>query len=314
MSLISEIRNFVGNHLRAHTLVHHKSPIFFWEARKYTKYLKHCQTVAPIKPSLESPIKEAVADFKRQGVSAFRTDETASLAQSMLEKLKAEEGLGLSPWGEDGRYTLGDPFIKFPEIEALFNKALGPFFTGVMETHYAIYYMVMYKSVRNADKPALSQLWHRDGAPGTCINLMFCLSETSAQNGAMKCLPWQDSLEMLLNDPDTLKKRLATASAENPTLSRLELREVKCDSYREQIEAKFQDKIIQPTGGPGIVYAFRNNCVHAGGFPDPGHERYVCVFHIYPSCRPINLKRYVMDGAKKCNPYPKTPDELDLLT
>lgn len=310
MGLISKIRTLLGEQLRGYTFTHHKSALFYPHARQYTNYLKTCQRLTPLRANLETPIKEAVAQFKDQGVAAFTTTETASLAQGVLAQIKAEENQGLEVWSEDDRYLLGDPFQRFPQFQLLFAGVVGKFLNGILGTHYSIYYSIIYKSVRKAQQPEGSQLWHHDGGPGTCINLMFCLNETSAENGAMKSLPWDYSME-IVRKYSQINARVKIALANNPSLTRLQIREVKTDYFQEQIEASYADKVFQPVGGPGIVYAFRNNCLHAGGYPDPGKERYVCVLHIYPSKFPTDLAWYKKNGTKKRGSYPSTPDEID---
>ena len=286
------------------------------QARKFVTYHKYCQSFAPTQYDIESPIKEAVEDFASQGIAFFKTPETTDTANSVLAKMKAEETSGLPTWNDDldyHRYLQGDPFIKFPEFEAMFSGPLGIFLTAILGSNYSIYFSACYKSVRERDTPKGSQIWHRDGGPGTCINLMFCLSETTVENGAMKSLPWKETLEIFTNERATILPRVKYALAKNPNLSRDEIREIRCEYYREQIEKSYQDKIIQPEGGPGLVYAFRNNCLHGGGFPEPDRERYVIVLHIYPSKHPINLGWYRKNGTKKLASAPRTPDEIDLL-
>jgi hypothetical protein len=56
-----------------------------------------------------------------------------------------------------------------------------------------------------------------------------------------------------------------------------------------------------------MVLAFRNNSLHRGGFPEPGHTRYVCVFHCYPSDRPTRYERYREHGILKPGSYPADP-------
>jgi len=311
MKLFSRIRNLIGDQLRWYTLLWHHSTLFYPLARQFSNYLKTCQRIAPVHLTLSAPIKEAVAQFKNQGVAAFATTETTLLAEAVLEQLKAEENRGLKVLDEDGRY-LFDSFKRFPEFGKLFNSVVGEFLNGVLGCHYSIYYSIIYKSVRKAEEPMGSALWHHDGGPGTCINLMFCLSETSAQNGAMKTLPWGYSLEIFRKYAE-LNSRIKNALAINPSLTKMQVRTIKTDYFKEQIEGSYVHKVIQPVGGPGIVYAFKNNCIHAGGFPDIGYERYVCIFHIYPSKYPTNLAWYEKYGTKKRGPYPSRPDEIDRL-
>jgi len=272
--------------------------------------LKKCQKQAPSYIHLDSVMSEAVESFNRLGFHAFRSNLTSELAQSILLKIRHQELTGLKVWDDDGRYQLGDPFIKFDELKLLFDTCLRGFLEGIYGCGFSIYYSVIYKSTRVDNCPPQgSQLWHADGGPGTCINLMYCLSETTKQNGAMKCLPWQDTLK-IFSQEDIERSRLTKMNKKN--LSRMELRELTTRYYQKRIEEEFFDRVIQPTDGPGLIYAFRNNCLHSGGYTEIGHERYVCVFHIYPSMIKSSLDWCVKNGTKKVGAYPLSPDEIDL--
>ena len=65
-------------------------------------------------------------------------------------------------------------------------------------------------------------------------------------------------------------------------------------------------KFFQPnTKKSGLIYAFRNNCVHAGGFTEMYHERIVSVMHIYPSLRKTTILEKFNNEHKKLAPYPR---------
>jgi hypothetical protein len=55
------------------------------------------------------------------------------------------------------------------------------------------------------------------------------------------------------------------------------------------------------------VLAFRNNVLHRGGFPLPGHERKVCVFHLYPAAQAVPFAAYLERGLGKTASYPVNP-------
>ena len=309
MSLMTAVRAQIGDQLFRHTARRHKSRLFYLEARQFTRHLKYCQSVAPVRPTLVSPLSEAVNDFNETGFAAFSTAETTSLAKSLLAKIKTEESATQDIWDANGRYISGEPFSKFPEFVELFEGAIGTFICGVFSTRYAIHASALYKSVRKHDEPEGSQIWHADGGPGTCINVMFCLTETSKENGAMKCLPWKYSLEIFQKERAVVRRRTVHALDEHKVLSREQRRSIISNFYRDQIESSYADKVGQPVGQPGLVYAFRNTCIHAGGYPEPGHERIVCVTHVYPSTK-NNLAWCRSNGTKEYSSYPKSPSSL----
>lgn len=312
MKILSRLRLELSSHLSFYTFRHYKSRLFYTDARKYSRYLHRCQSMAPVNQELCPLIADAVQHFNTEGFAAFSTPENEVIAKSILRKIRLEEAAGLALWDDDYRYRQADPFSKFSEeFRGLFHGTLGPFLNGVLKTNYVIFYSLIYKSIRVTDLPEGSQLWHMDGGPGTCINVMFCLTETSPENGAMKCLPWADTLEICKKEKKIVREeRIAAAVTGKSHLTHLEKRAITCEFFKEEIEAKYSNKVKQPTGGPGLVYAFRNNCIHAGGFPEPGQERIVAVMHIYP-CMENNLDWCCEHGAAKRSPYPNNPEELE---
>jgi hypothetical protein len=297
------MRTIISDALWWHTLTRHHSRLFYTQARRFTRYLRHCRRIAPVTAALPAAVQAAVDRFAVEGYAAFRTDETEAIAAALLERVKQEEAAGLPVWDDQGRYALDDPLRRFQDAIRLFSGSVGLFLNGVYGTHFKLHSGVLLKSSRTAAEPEGSQLWHADGGPGTCINVMVTLSETTPQNGAMKCLPWRHSLALFRHERPIIRRRLAAALAADPKLDRLGQRKVKCDFYREEIDARHSDNVAQPTGAGGIVYAFRNNLLHGGGFCEPGHERYVYIFHAYPADKPAPLDRYRAAGAPKLSSH-----------
>jgi hypothetical protein len=313
MRILSKVRQRASDELFWHTVRRHKSRLFFKEARKYTAYLDRCRAASPALPKLSSELEGAVRQFNAEGYAAFATEDTRRLAVSILDKVRAEERAGERIWDATDRYDNGDLFRKFAEFSELFEGALGAFLTGVFRANFAVFDSVLYRSIRRADRPEGSQIWHADGGPGTCINIMFCLTDTSPENGAMKCLPWDQTLEIMRKERPIVRERIAQALANDRNLSREERRKIMSDFYKEEIDRLYADKVRQPTGGPGLVYAFRNNCIHAGGFPAPGFERVVSVTHVYPSLR-NNVRWCTEHGARnRVDAYPKAPDSMEYM-
>lgn len=87
----------------------------------------------------------------------------------------------------------------------------------------------------------------------------------------------------------------------------LQIREFLADYRGREIQRRYSDKIAQSTGPAGTVISFMNNTVHRGRFPEPGHIRYDCIFHFYPSDRAPDFARYRDRGLLKNASSPKDP-------
>lgn len=307
--MLTRLRQYLADRLWLHSVSKHRSRLGFRDAPRYTKYLQHAQRSAPIAAAADPEIAAAAANFTREGWATFWRSENGELARAILRRMRDEEAQGLTTWQPNGRYALGEIYTKFPEVESLFRGSLGDFLLAAFGTHFKIYYGVAYRSRHDPEGAKDSALWHADGGPGTCINVMFCLSPVSGENGAMECLPWQDSLELFRTERPVVRARLAEALRADPGLDRLARRKILTDYYRDRIAAEFSHRIVQPISDSGLIFAFRNNLVHKGGFPQPGHERQVCVFHVYPSDKPTPFERYRKEGIPKIGPYPADPAE-----
>lgn len=303
MSALQGVRNSVSDWLWLRALRKHRSRMGYRDAPRYTQYLEKARRSYRPNGGGDPLAAEQAANFRDKGWAAFSTPETERIARSIYDAMKAEEAKDLDVWERNGRYKLGEIWNRFPVLEELFRGTVGDFLRDAYAAHYKIFYGVAYKSWRQRDYPIGSELWHADGGPGTCINLMFCLSGVTERNGAMECLNWDDSYEVFRRERAPVRDRLAKASE----LDREARRSIVADFYRETVATDFTDRVVQPTGGPGIVYAFSNNVLHKGGFPEPGEERYVCVFHIYPSHESTPFERYRVKGIAKSAAYPLDP-------
>jgi hypothetical protein len=155
----------------------------------------------------------------------------------------------------------------------------------------------MYKS------PSGSQLWHSDGGPGTCMNLMFCLSKTHERNGAMEFIPWDASLEIFSQE------RVACRSIKEKQKDlKINGRDLRSRYYEDIIMDKFAHRKERIVGDEGLVLAFRNNIIHRGGYCEAGNVRYVCVFHLYPALQAAPWIQYKKIGIPKMSGYPSDPD------
>jgi hypothetical protein len=131
---------------------------------------------------------------------------------------------------------------------------------------------------------------------------MIYLTDVGPEHGALDCLPWRESLDLFHGERRAIRERVNTGSDKHP-------RQAITEYYRGQVEARYADHVVQPTGKAGLIVAFRNNLIHRGGFPDPGITRYVALFHTYPSHRPTPFDKYRAEGIPKRGPYPADPVE-----
>ena len=298
MSIVETIRAPIADYLWLRTLRRHKSRLGRKSAPQFSAYLEQCQKHAPVDASSDARIRAAAESFRARGVAHVQTAHSQELAQSMLQRIEEEERIG-SIWDEGGRYVGGAIFEKFEEIENILRGDAGDFIRSIYGTHFKVFFGVLYRSVRDSNEPVGSQVWHADGGPGTCINLMYCLSSVSAGNGSMECLPWPESVNIYARERATLRMEDSHQAGDK--------RDARAAYYKKEIEQRFGESIVQPESGPGLLYAFRNNCIHKGGFVQPGEERYVIVFHVYPSMEPTPFEKYRSEGIGKRAANPDDP-------
>lgn len=306
MSLIDMARNTVGDTLRRHSIHKHRSRIGWRDAPRYSAYLKRARAAFRGElPPVSGAMADALAAFGQDGVTSFATPDTAALASAMFARITARESAGESLWADDdqerGQHNYnGDLWADFPEIENLFRGDLGNFLQHHFRAHFKILYGTLYRSVGSEAPRVGSQRWHSDSGPGICINVMFYLHETRAEDGALEALPWAASRTIYDDEPGQIRSRLR----QQPGTDR---RTVMADYYDEIVEQRFRPEVIEGTGPAGLVVPFLNNNLHRGGYPAPGAERTAIVFHCYPSHLPTDFARYNRDGIGKTVPYPKNP-------
>lgn len=280
------------------TLARHRSRMGRRDAPRYTKYAEHAQATSQNLPTDPDVLNQG-KKFREEGYTWFVNSETEALARAIQKQLAEElrEHGEEQVWASDSRYALGDIYQRFPEIDAMFRGTVGDFLRSALGSEFKIFFGVMYHSTHDPDGPSGSQRWHSDAGPGTCINLMFCVSEVSPENGAMEILSWPSSMQLFEREA---KQRLSE--------------HLKGDAlhefYENKISKGLSDAVDQPTAGPGLVYPFLNNTVHRGGYPETGQERTVCVFHIYPADTPAPLDSYLEKGIAKTASYPKDPAQV----
>jgi hypothetical protein len=303
MMALTQLKRAVGVCLELQAVRKHRSRLGRHVAPRYSEYLEACQAEFLSAPARISEIADRTREFEGKGFTSLWTPESQMVADAILGRIHGEEERGAAIWNADGRYRC-EIYTTFPEIEQLFRGALGEFLRAVYRAHFKIFFGVLYKSERATDTPTGSQLWHTDGGPGTCINVMFYLKDVSAEDGAMECLPWDASLEIYRKElcSGEIQRRLNSAASTRETE-----RDVKCGFYLDEISRSYRAKVEQPQGKAGLLVPFRNNILHKGGYPGAGRVRYVCVFHVYPSRSATSFERYRTVGIPKVASYPDDP-------
>lgn len=303
MLTLGAVRSQVSGYLEFRAIEKHRSRLGRHLAPRYTKYLRRCQRRYEANALIEGDIAHSVCEFGRKGFTSLWSLESQRLAQAVLGRIRSEEARELDVWTPEGRYRC-DLYTTFPGFEDLFRGPLGLFLTAIYRAHFKIFFGVLYKSERLFDTPTGSQLWHTDGGPGTCINVMFYLSDTTKESGAMECLPWDASLEIYRAEfrSHEIQQRIRV-----PRKAGQQERDVRCEFYRQQISESYHHRVEQPHGESGLLVPFRNNILHKGGYPEPGHTRYACVFHCYPSMTPTPFERYRRLGIPKAGSFPIDP-------
>jgi len=305
MGLLAKLKNNISDRLFVRSVNRYGSKMGRTLAPIYSKYHAKCRAIYT-RDSV-APDLEAVHHFRDHGFATYWTDQNKVLADSMLAKIKVLESEGKPIWDDDLGY-IGDFFNEFPEVEQLFRSSLNEFLEAAYGSYVKIFYGKLYKAVRNSPAPSGSQIWHSDGGPGTCTNVMFYLSEGTKENGAMEAVTWDVSRKLFSLEKAEMRLRIAKREKElGRSLDRNEIRETLSNWYGEEILTHYSDKHFQPIGQPGTVLAFSNNTIHRGGFPHEGHTRYVIVFHIYPSETSMPYDKYNEVGIPKIGAYPKNP-------
>jgi hypothetical protein len=299
------LREAVSDGLEYRAIRTHRSRLGRRSAPLYTAHWSRCRAAFDGTTPDDPEIARAAGEFDGKGFTSLWTPDSGKLAQSMYERIADEERRGLDIWDREHRYR--DIYAAFPEIEQLFRGPVGAFLTALYRAHFKIFYGVLYKSERRHDRPTGSQLWHADGGPGTCTNVMVYLKDVEKEDGAMQCLPWEVSLKVFKGERAAVRRWLATEQAAGRTPSAQDVRDAKCDYFRQRIERHYTGAVEQPTGPAGLILPFRNNIVHRGGYPETGRTRYACVFHVYPSDKPTPYERYRRTGIGKSESYPRDP-------
>tara|TARA_B100000212_G_scaffold243743_1_gene185845 strand:+ start:6238 stop:7191 length:954 start_codon:yes stop_codon:yes gene_type:complete len=286
-----------------------KSPMDINSSFKYLIYKTKSQIIFYFKKREKSYkyLYEA-KNYNSLGFSTFSSEGIQKNSKIILEKILSIN----NPWDSNNELRLPASKIFREELINIFKSGVDDFVKASFKSDYKIFYHLLYISKRKCENeiPSNSALWHADGGPGICMNLMICHTPINKLNGAMKVIPWKISKNLLTKLYLKYKIWFRNLLCEDSSkISRKELRSTKCDFLKDFIQKK-KIKYFQPKSKKnGLVYAFRNNCVHAGGFTENGHERIVSILHIYPSNQITSLEEKFSSEHLKKSPFP-SPAEI----
>ena len=114
--------------------------------------------------ALAPDIRACVDKFNTDRIAAYRSEETARIAQSILKKVQAEEAKGEDLWRGTSIYQNGMIFKKFPELEELLRGEIGDCIKAIYGSEYKIYHCSIIKKWRRRDEPAGSEIWPLAGS------------------------------------------------------------------------------------------------------------------------------------------------------
>ena len=279
------------------------------QTKEFHEFWQECKRHFPVDiahtPALDKPVEL----FNEHGVTSWMTESSKEIAEQIGKRIKDKEKSDPTVWSDQMRFNR-DILGEFPELENIFHDSLSEFFFRVYGTSYKIFYGVLYKSIGSGTPWSGSALWHRDGGPGTCINVMYGISAVSKENDSLMCISKRHTLELtkrqFLNARKHLNNRYIDNSIDAISMDR---RQVTSNYIAEILENEVGYSVIQPTGGAGLIIPFLNNNFHRGGHPKFGQSRYVCVFHVYPSKDPVDWDEYRRNGIIKTASYPEYPSQ-----
>ena len=275
-------------------------------SKEFYEYWQTCKRDAPVLNNPTLALDKLIRSFTDHGVTSWSTEKSNNIAETVYRRLLVEEKADPECWDNSFRYK-EDVLQAFPEIENIFHDSLSDFLCCVYGTHYKIFYGRLYKSVGRDVPAAGSAMWHRDGGPGTCINVMFGISPLSKSNDALTCISQKHTLQLtkeaLSNLGNSKRKKIQAYGDDTKKESRLAI----SDYVEKTISLKRKYKVFQPTGDCGLIIPFRNNNFHRGGNPSSGETRYVCIFHVYPAEKAPDWVRYRQIGVRKTGSFPESP-------
>ena len=283
-----------------------KSTFNFWKAFIFQIYLYKSQLHFKINYKLKNSLNldQNANEFLENGATLIQNKVTETVGKSISNKVDIKKKNKLWKKIEDYNsiYLKTDVLKTFPELENLLIEVIEPVLNRIYKSNYKIFFAVMFRSIPFLNRPIGSQLWHSDGAPGTCINVMFYPNGVEKNQGAMEFITWQNSKKLLLDCNKHIRNNFS-----NEHYNKEDIRNEKANFYKKSI-SKSNIEIKQPTSKKGAVLLFRNNCIHKGGFPKTNYERLSIIMNVYPHCDKPNYEYWFKNGRTKQRNLPLSPN------
>lgn len=281
-----------------------KSSMDEYSSLKYLLYKIKAQLVFSFKrKKFFSKVNIPAYKYNSLGYSIFSNYEIEKSSERILRKISAKD----NPWNKKNSLDYVEIKELKDEFIQIFNNGVDQFIKSAFKSDYKIFYHLLYRSKNTDDQiPEGSSLWHADGGPGICMNLMICHTPVNNLNGSMKVISWQKSKNLL--SKTFYKYKVWNKNQSENTLKNIDrtsLRLIKCEKLAKLISENSIEYFQPETNKSGLIYAFNNNCVHAGGFTNPGFDRIVSIMHIYPSTKITTLNEKFESNHEKISPFPK---------
>ena len=279
----------------------------FWESLKFGFYSFKAKIY--FKPNFLSDkfssLNQNAFEFLETGATLIENKVTVAVGKSISDKVYKKSKNKLS-WKKIEDYNsiyLQDDVLKtFPELENLLTNVLEPVLNKIYKSNYKVFFAVMFKSIPFLNKPTGSQLWHSDGAPGTCVNIIFYPNGVTQSQGAMEFINWKNSRRILIKCNKHIRNNF-----QNDLFSKDQIRTEKANFYQKCITENKID-VKQPTSKKGAVLLFKNNCIHKGGYPKENFERLSIILNVYPHCEKPNYDNWFKGGRVKVRNIPLKPN------
>lgn len=257
-------------------------------ATKFSFYHKQTQLVYAFRNKIFFSRNDEKDFYYKNGFFKFCNKDTELLAKEISNKIKIlEKNFNGNFWKLNGRPNIDNLRENFPEVDKLFLKKIKKTINNILCSEFKVFYMVLNKNVGTKTDRTGSQLWHNDGGPSTCINVMMYLDNVTTVTGPLEIIKWDYSKRLYWYERRNLKHKRNSFSKE-------EYRLYRSNMFDKIIKNWKQESYEICTGKQGTIILFSNNTYHRGGYPKLGNERKAIIFHLYPSKQPLKeiLKKY----------------------
>lgn len=305
MNILSNLRFSLKLIVKRFFIKKYKTTMFFLHAKKYNNYLNKCKKTFS---SLDNQPKHvnAAKKYLKTGACFFQDEVTIKIGKLILNKIKnSNNKLNWNVNKKINKINLTSDVLKsFPELKELLERVVEPIANNIYKCNYKIFFGVMFKSKHFNNEAKGSALWHSDGAPGTCVNVMFYPNGVTKKQGAMQYISWDDSVNLILECDKFIANKYNSSIKK---FSKEDVRTSKANFYENGIALNKNINVYQPTSKKGSILFFQNNCLHKGGHPEKNEERLALIFNIYPHENKPDYEDWFQNGKKKSTNYPIEP-------